>query len=104
VVKQLGISSGVGGNKFAPEAAITRQEMFTLLYNAIKTIDKLPGADAGQTLSGFTDSGSIAAWPQEAMTALGQAGMISGSYDRLDPIGHSTRAQMAQVLYNLLNK
>lgn len=29
--KSLGISNGVGNNKFAPEAAITRQEMFALL-------------------------------------------------------------------------
>ena len=40
--KRLGITSGVGDNKFAPEQAITRQEMFTMLYNALKSLDKLP--------------------------------------------------------------
>jgi hypothetical protein len=42
--KRLGISNGVGDNKFAPEQAITRQEMFTLLYNALKAIDQLQKA------------------------------------------------------------
>ena len=102
--KRLGISNGVGDNRFAPEQAITRQEMFTLLYNALKALDKLPGGDTGRTLADFTDGGGVADWAQEAMTALVNAGTVAGSNNRLDPVGGSTRAQMAQVLYNLLSK
>ncbi|HOK96095.1 MAG TPA: S-layer homology domain-containing protein, partial [Anaerohalosphaeraceae bacterium] len=40
--KRLKISKGVGNNMFAPYIEITRQEMFTLLYNALKVIGKLP--------------------------------------------------------------
>jgi hypothetical protein len=36
--KRLGISAGVGGNLYVPEKEITRQEMFTMLYNALKSI------------------------------------------------------------------
>ena len=39
--KRLGISKGVGENRFAPDNLITRQEMFTLLYNTLSA-DKLP--------------------------------------------------------------
>jgi hypothetical protein len=35
---------------------------------------------------------------------LVKAGIVSGSGGTLDPLGHSTRSQMAQVLYNLLSK
>lgn len=35
--KRLGISSGIGNNMFGPEKEISRQEMFTLLYNVLKT-------------------------------------------------------------------
>ena len=37
--KQLGLTKGIGDNKYAPEQAVTRQEMFTLLYNALKSLD-----------------------------------------------------------------
>lgn len=99
-----GISSGIGNNKFGPEQAITRQEMFTLLYNALKLLNKLPTGDNGKTIANFTDSGSVAGWATEALTALVKSGTASGSGNRLDPTTNTTRAQMAQVLYNLLGK
>ncbi|SBW00496.1 exported hypothetical protein [uncultured Eubacteriales bacterium] len=102
--KKLGITSGVGDNKFAPDNSITRQEMFTLLYNALKVLDKLPKGDNGKTLTDFTDSGSMASWAKEAMTVLVKSGTVSGSDGKLTPTSGSTRAQMAQVLYNLLSK
>jgi len=102
--KAQGISNGVGDNKFASEKAITRQEMFTLLYNALKELNKLPAADSDKTLEDFTDQGDVAAWATEAMTALVKTDTVSGSDGKLDPTGGSTRAQMAQVLYNLLEK
>jgi uncharacterized repeat protein (TIGR02543 family) len=102
--KKLGITSGVGGNRFAPDNAITRQEMFTLLYNALKVLDKLPEGASGKTLADFADSGSVASWATDAMTALVKAGTVTGSNGTLNPTGITTRAEMAQVLYNLLGK
>ncbi|MEA4925965.1 MAG: S-layer homology domain-containing protein [Syntrophomonadaceae bacterium] len=102
--KRLGIANGVGGNRFSPEQAITRQQMFTLLYNALQALDRLPGSHSDQPLSNFSDSGNIAVYAREAMTYLVKAGIVSGSGGKLDPTGGSTRAQMAQVLYNLLEK
>ena len=103
--KRLGISDGVGHNMFAPGKEITRQEMFTLLYNALKLIGSLPEGSSGKTLSDFVDAGDIAsAWAKDAMTLLVETGTISGSGGRLSPTSTSTRAEMAQVLYNLLSK
>ena len=102
--KRLGISSGIGDNKFAPEQAITRQEMFTLLYNALKAIEQLPEKDSGKALSDFTDSQSISSYAQEAMAYLAKTGVVGGNNGQLSPTNTTTRAQMAQVLYNLLSK
>ena len=102
--KRLGISSGIGDNKFAPERAITRQEMFTLLYNALKVLDKLPEGSSGKALSDFKDSDSVASYAQEAISNLVKTGVVSGNDGLLLPTGTTTRAQMAQVLYNLLSK
>ena len=100
--KLLGITSGVGNNQFAPGREITRQEMVTLLYNALKTLDELPDSATGKTLDDFADCSSVASWAVDAMTQLVEAGVISGSNDMLTPTGITTRAECAQVLYNLM--
>jgi uncharacterized repeat protein (TIGR02543 family) len=102
--KRLGISAGIGNNMFVPEKEITRQEMFTLLYNALKVIGKLPQGDSGKTLSDFTDAGQIDSWAKEAMTLLLKTGTIGGNAGILNPTSTTSRAEMAQVLYNLLSK
>ena len=92
---------------FAPDKNITRQEMFTLLYNALRVIKQLPETNnsdevaRSKSLSDFTDNGQIASWAREAMALLVETGIISGNAGKLTPAGITTRAQMAQVLYNL---
>ena len=83
--KRIGVSKGTGDNKFAPETTITRQEMFTMLYNVLKALDKLPQGDSGKTLSGFSDSGSVSHWAKEAMTVLVKSGTVSGANGKLAP-------------------
>lgn len=110
--KRLGISGGVGENRFAPGREITRQEMFTLLYNALKEIGRLPEVNSGKSgtnntgkpLSSFSDSDGIASWAKEALTLLTETGTVAGSKGKLSPAGTTTRAEMAQVLYNLLSE
>lgn len=102
--KRLGISAGTGNNMFAPEKEITRQEMFTLLYNALKVIGRLPEGTDGKPLSSFADVENVAFWAKEAMTLLVETGTISGNGGKLFPTSTTTRAEMAQVLYNLLSK
>jgi hypothetical protein len=102
--KKFGISQGVGNNMFAPDMEITRQEMFTLLYNALKTVGKLPTTDTGKTLSDFTDASQIASWATDSISSLVKTGSIVGCGGLLNPLSATTRAEMAQVLYNLLSK
>ena len=102
VAKELGISSGVGDNKFAPDVAITRQKMFTLLYNALRALDQLPTGDNGKVLADFTDSAGVAPYAQEAIGYLVKTGVVSGNNGSLLPQDPTTRAQMTQVLYNLM--
>mgnify|MGYP000844643335 FL=1 len=102
--KSLGIVNGIGNNMFAPEQAVTRQEMFVMLYNALEVIGELPQAYGDKQLSDFGDANQVASWAQEAMSALIEGGVISGSNGMLNPTVSTTRAQMAQMLYNLLSK
>lgn len=100
--KRLGISEGMGSNMFVPGKEITRQEMFTMLYNALKAIGRLPHGDTVKVLSDFSDAGQIDSWARDAMALLVKTGTVSGSAGRLAPLNTATRAEMAQILYNLL--
>ena len=102
--KRLGITAGIGDNKFGPELEITRQEMFTLLYNALKVLGELPENYKGKDLSAFSDANEVASWAKDAMSLFTSTNIISGSGGRLLPAETTDRAQMAQVLYMLLSQ
>ncbi len=101
--KRLGITEGIGNNLYAPNAKITRQEMFTLLYNTLKQMDALP-AGTGGFAAEYSDADSVAAWAKEAANTLTAADIVSGSGGKLSPKNTTSRAEMAQVIYNLLSK
>ena len=102
--KRLGLISGVGGNKYTPEATISRQDMFVLLYRALDKLGKLPAGTSGKSLGSFNDTEDIAAYARDAVKLFVETGTISGDRKNLTPKATSTRAQAAQVLYNLLSK
>lgn len=102
--KRLGITQGIGDNMYAPNKEITRQEMFTLLYNTLKLMEELPTENEGKELTAFTDAEGIATWAKEGMKVLVNAGIVSGSDNKLTPGATANRAEMAQILYNLLSK
>lgn len=101
--KESGISGGVSDNRFEPGREITRQEMCTFLYNALKEMSELPQNNSGKQLSAFSDMEQVASWAKDAMTLLAETGVISGNDGTLNPAGIATRAEMAQVLYNLMS-
>ncbi len=86
-----------------PDKKITRQEMFTLLYNTLKQMDELPSA-TGKTAASYSDADSAASWAKDAVEALIAADIIIGSGGKLSPKNTTSRAEMAQVIYNLLSK
>lgn len=100
--KRLGIATGSGNNAFAPNAAISRQELFTLLYRALNVLGKLPTEKIGAGLSGFSDAEEVAGYAQDAVQALVKSGILTGSGGKLNPKDSATRAQVAKILYGLL--
>ncbi|MEK0313696.1 S-layer homology domain-containing protein [Cohnella sp. 56] len=102
--KHLGIATGTGDNKFAPDSNISRQELFTLLYRALGAIGELPSAKTDATLTAYSDAGDISGYARDASKSFVESGVITGSGGKLDPSGAATRAQVAQVLFNLLAK
>ncbi|USB32693.1 S-layer homology domain-containing protein [Paenibacillus sp. YPG26] len=101
--KKLGITTGIGDNKFAPDSEITRQDMFTLVYRVLESLQQLPERTSSQSIKDYNDGAKISPYASEALNALIQAGMIKGDKGNLHPANGTTRAELAQMLYNLLS-
>lgn len=102
--KRLGLVLGVGDNKYAPELTISRQDMFVILYRILERIGELPQGTAGRTLESFADKGDISDYAREAMNWFVVTGTVKGDGTRMNPKSAATRAETAQILYNLLSQ
>ena len=104
--RALGIVSGIGDNKFDPENTVTRQDMFLMLYNAMEKLGLIQGvadADIEKCFAGFTDANQISDYARKAMATFIKEGIVSGKGGGiLDPKGTATRAEAAQIIYNML--
>lgn len=101
------IASGLSENSFAPNTAITREQLAVLLHNYTKQNDK-NRADVTEKsaieLKKFNDASKISPWAEEAMQWAVEKGILAGYNDKLNPKDPATRAELASILkkYNEL--
>lgn len=96
---EKGIVQGVGNGKFDPNRPITREEMAVMMNNFLQVTNKKLAEKESKV---FTDGGTIAPWAKEAVGAMAKKGIVKGMEDgSFRPKSGFTRAQVAQVLYNL---
>ena len=93
---KYGITTGIGGGKFAPERLISREEMAVFFVRYLTqfgvTVDTGANYD---TLP--SDLDAIAPWAREAVLTLWKTGLLAGSGGRFDPKGSASRAQAATL-------
>ncbi len=91
-----GIVSGTSATTFSPDASITRQDLAVMLY---RYTQRYSIALQQQTVTPFTDEGSIADYALPAVQALHRAGAISGMPDgSFRPYSNATREQACVML------
>jgi hypothetical protein len=100
--KKMGISSGIGNDMFAPTKEITRQEMFAMITNVLRVTDRLPETDGVDYLTNFEDKDQIAKWAIESIRLLVEINAID-NISEITPTSTATRADAAQLIYNLLS-
>jgi hypothetical protein len=93
-----GITTGTGDGNYSPESKLTRGDFLVFLMRAYGILPDTSPTD------NFSDAADTASWAEEALSNLVETGIVAGSEGRLTPAGTTTRAEMAQVLYNLLGK
>lgn len=97
--KHLSLASGINNNEFGADKLLERQDMAVLIYNTALYC----GLSFGQkTEISFADKNEIESYAIDAVTALGNGGIISGDEQkRFKPKGKATRAQVCKILYGI---
>ncbi len=102
--KEIGLTSGVGNNKLGVNSAITREALYTMMYNLKNYLGELPDKKVKE-YRGFGDSDKISFWSLETITKLVESGLMKdGSYRQIKPKSACSRADFADMLYTLLSK
>ena len=92
-----GVVAGVSPTRFAPNEALTREQMVTMLYGYAGREQALSGPDGA--LAGYQDQARVSTWAREAMAWAVGTGVIAGtSATTLAPQKTGTRAEVATVL------
>ena len=92
-----GVVAGVSATQFAPNEALTREQMVTMLYGYAGRDEQLSGSDGA--LASYQDQASVSDWAAEAMSWALETGVIEGvTATTLQPQGTATRAQCAAML------
>ncbi len=92
-----GIIQGIGNSQFAPDRAITREEIAVIFANYAKATGyALP---ITREASIYADASGIGSAYKDAVKAMQQAGiMMGGSDNKFNPKGNATRAEVSSML------
>lgn len=97
------VVEGTTAETFAPDAAVTRAQVVTMLYRFAKAqgMDTTQGGMAIREFDGFD---AVPAYALEAMDWAVNAGVLKGDNNRLLPQDNCTRAQIVTMLYRALGE
>lgn len=96
-----GIVEGMTSSTFAPDQAITREQLASILYRYARW---LGFSGYGADISGYTDAGKVSGYAYDAMCWAVKTGVVTGTSAKvLDPQGTATRAAAAQMFMNFYN-
>ena len=97
-----GVTNGTSEMTFAPNDAVTRQELAALLFRYAGLQQK--ALTPGVSLEGFSDAADIAGWAQEAMRWAAAEGIVTGSSGRLLPQDSASRGEAAAMFHRLIEQ
>ena len=97
----MGTYEGTSKTTMAPEKSITRQEIMTVVARALQLdLDRYADTD----LSKISDYRQVSDWALPYIKAMVGAGYIQGRNTGLAPQDSITRAEFAQVFYNIIRQ
>ena len=97
------IVEGTTAETFAPDAAVTRAQVVTMLYRFAKA-QGMDTTQGGMAIREFDDFDAVPAYALEAMDWAVNAGVLKGDNNRLLPQDNCTRVQIVTMLYRALGE
>lgn len=97
------VAEGTTAETFAPDAAVTRAQMVTMLYRFAKA-QGMDTTQGGMAIREFDDFDAVPAYALEAMDWAVNAGVLKGDNNRLLPQDNCTRAQIVTMHYRVLGE
>ncbi len=105
IAKGLGIVTGTGDNKYNPLNYISRQDMMVIYNRALKESGQYQKLEKiEKSLKDFTDKNNVSMYAVDSVDYMISTGIIKGANNLINPKASTTRAEVSQVLYNLLQK
>jgi beta-glucosidase len=101
IAKKMGIAEGSEGNRFNPEAQISRQDMFTLTYRALFLTGAMEEKGTAADLHGFADAASVADYAADSIATLYKSKLLEGDGSRILPLSPATRAETAVLMHRI---
>ena len=102
-ISSQGFMSGYSDAAFGPNDPLTREQLCLILYNYAEWAGY--DVSGGVSLGSYLDAGDASAWAVEALEWALDARLISGRGENLlAPAGTATRAEIAQIMMNFLEK
>lgn len=103
-LSEIGVIKGVTATTFAPDAPLTRQQAALMITRLLQYTNK---ENINHMMNGnyliFKDAYKFSAEGKKAIALMNMLGIFSGREDgTFNPSGNLTRAQMAKVLYNVM--
>lgn len=97
-----GIVNGISETEFAPNNAITREQIATILYR-YASAKKYDVTQGGMAVKEYSDYETISSWAKEAMQWAVNAKLINGKTETtVNPLDNATRAEAATIIMRFI--
>lgn len=99
----IGITSGIGDNKFGPDIILNREQMTTFLIKTLN-IAKVD-IESGKSKALFADDEEMSDWAKDSIYTAKSNGIMNGLGDnKFSPKSEATNEQALYIVHDLLKK
>ncbi|MBR2973971.1 MAG: S-layer homology domain-containing protein, partial [Clostridia bacterium] len=78
---------------------ISRQDLMVICARGLRYMHKISKSDPATTLKNFSDTGLIADYAVQDISAMVSAKIVTGNADlTINPLGNTTRAEAAVIM------
>ncbi len=93
------IVNGMTDTTFAPDTAISREDLVTMVYRYAEAENISVNGNTGKTVADFNDGAKVNSWALEAMNWAVAHGVINGDdLGMLNPQSYCNRAEAAKIM------